>query len=377
VPRDVGAQGMRLEQANAMKPRRLGEVRAHRSFWTWQLGQVKGIAIRVHLSLILLLAWLAVVYATHGAGIRGTALGIALVASVFTVILVHELAHALVARMYGVPTRDILLLPIGGIASLERMPDKPRQELAVALVGPAVNVAIAALLYAGITLIGSSAFAAQLMWINIGLALFNLIPAFPMDGGRVLRSLLAMRLGDVRATQIAARLGRGLAVLFGLYGLFYNPLLVVIAMVVWAGATQEGALAQLKSTLEGVPVSAAMLRRIETVEPGQPLEDAAALLLHGSQHELPIIEHGQPVGVLTRSDIATALAHSGPNATVGEAPHHVAVTVSPSDPLDLVLDRLRQTPDAVAVVLDHGIPVGLLDAEHLASYVALHERRAA
>ena len=343
---------------------------ARRSWWTWNLGKIAGIPVRMHLTLVLLLGWITLSYATSGASVRATGLGVVLVLAIFAIIVVHELAHALVARRYGVGTRDIMLLPVGGIASLERMPDRPIQELAVALVGPMVNLALAAVL---LPLRG--AFVDQLFYINVGLALFNLIPAFPMDGGRALRALLAMHMAPERATDIAANLGRALAVLLAVVGLFYNPMLVLIGVVVWFGATQERALVHLKHAIAGVPVSAAMLRRLALVTPEQPLQDAATLLL--GQEQLPVIDHGEPVGVITRGDVATALAHAGPNATVGEAPRHDVVTVAPSDPLDLVLDKLRDAPDSVAVVVDHGEPVGLLTAEALAAYVALHERRAA
>jgi len=252
------------------------------------------------------------------------------------------------------------------------MPDKPQQELAVAIVGPVINLVIAAAL---------SPFhyplVRELMWINIVLAVFNLLPAFPMDGGRVLRALLAMRLGRERATEIAAQLGKAFAVVIGVAGLFGNPLLVLIAFVVWFGATQERELVQLKLAISGVPVSAAMLRRVDSVSPEQPLEDAAAMLLRGGLNQLPVIDHGEPVGVITRSDVATALSHAGPDATVGNAPKHDIVLVSPADSLDKVLDELRQHPDTVALVVDHGQTVGVLTAEHLAAYVALHSRRAA
>jgi CBS domain-containing protein len=133
----------------------------------------------------------------------------------------------------------------------------------------------------------------------------------------------------------------------------------------------------LKSALAGVPVSAAMLARVDTVRPDQPLEDAATLLLSGGQNQVPVVDHGQPIGVLTRGDVARALAVAGPNATVAAAPRHQVVTVAPADPLDVVLERLRESPDAVALVIDHGAPVGLLTAEHLAAYVQLHQKRAA
>lgn len=364
--------------------------RRKRSWWTWNLGRLAGIPIRMHMTLLILLAWIAGSYALAGAGLGATAVGLFLVLSIFAVIVVHELGHALVARRYGIRTRDIMLLPVGGIASLERTPDKPSQELAVALVGPAINLAIAAVFWIGIEIFGgttrlsevtsiSGAIATQLMWINVGLAVFNLLPAFPMDGGRALRALLAMRLGHERATNIAAALGKILAVALGIFGLFYNPLLVIIALVVWMGATQERALVQLKSAITGVPVSAAMLRRVEAVSSDQPLEDAAALLLRGGLNQLPVIDHGKAVGVITRSDVATALAHAGPDATVASAPQHNVIAISPADSLDAVLDRLREEPDSVGLVVDpaDGSPIGVLTAEHLAAYVAMHSRRAA
>ncbi|NVB81858.1 MAG: CBS domain-containing protein [Kofleriaceae bacterium] len=342
----------------------------------------------MHLTLLVLLAWIAGTYALRGAGFGATAIGVALVASIFVIIVVHELGHALVARRYGIKTRDIMLLPIGGIASLERMPENPKQELAVALVGPAINLVIAALIYGGIVVAGGTthlaettslgnALATQLVWINVGLAVFNLLPAFPMDGGRALRALLALRMGPQRATDIAARLGKFFALALGVLGLFYNPLLIIIAFVVWSGANQERQMSELKHAIHGVPVSAAMLRRVEAVTPEQPLEDAAALLLRGGLQQLPVIDHGKPVGVITRGDVATALAHAGPDATVATAPQHAVVEVEPGEPLDSVLQRLEEVPDSVALVVDHGLPVGVLTPEHLAAYVALHAQRRA
>ena len=323
------------------------------------------------------------VYAFHGASAATIGLGLVLVVAIFATIVIHELAHALVARRFGYRTRDILLLPIGGIASLEHMPERPSQELAVAVVGPAVNVAIACVLWAVISITGGAtrlgeatsvggAFVTQLMWINVGLAVFNLLPAFPMDGGRVLRALLAMRLGRARATDVAATSGKVFAVAFGVWGLFSNPFLILIAVVVWIGASQERALVHLKAALDGVPVSAAMLRRIDTIALDEQLEQAVARLIATGHDQLPVVDHGRPVAVLTRSDLAQGLALAGRDAAVSAAPMHGIVTVGPTDPLDLVFDRLRESPEAVALVVDHGTTVGMVTAETLAQYVALH-----
>jgi Zn-dependent protease len=350
----------------------MAPVHAPKSWWVWDLGRIRGIAIRVHVTLLLLLAWIVGASALAGAGARGSLFVLALVVCVFATIVVHELGHALVARHFGIRTREIMLLPIGGIASLERMPSRPAHELAVTLVGPAINFVLA-----GIFALVPGTFALRLAWINLGLAVFNLIPAFPMDGGRALRALLAMRLGALRATDIAAACGKVFAVVLGLFGLFYNPFLVLIALVVWMGASQERTLVHLKSALAGVPVSAAMVRRVEIVSPDEPLEHAASILLGGGQNQIPVVDHGRPIGVLTRGDVADALSHTGPETPVSAAHTHQIVTVQPSDPLDAVLDRLRQTPGSVAVVVDHGAAVGVVTAESVAAYAEMHSRRAA
>src|SRR5215831_3975887 len=282
--------------------------------WSWRIGRIAGINLYVHFTFLLLLAWIGFEhYQAHGDLLEAAA-GVLFVLTLFGIVVLHELGHALAARRYGIPTRDITLLPIGGVARLERMPDDPWQGFVVALAGPAVNVVLAVGIFGILTLGDGLAplhhllragghFLSQLFWINVALAVFNLLPAFPMDGGRALRALLAMRLGRERATDVAATLGKGFAIAIGVIGLVTNPFLVLIAIVVWLGASQERALVHLKSALHGVPVSAAMLTRVGTVSPEQRLEDAAALMLSGGQSQVPVVDHGQAVGVLTRGDV--------------------------------------------------------------------------
>ena len=278
------------------------------------------------------------------------------IAAVFGIVVLHELGHALTARRFGIGTRDITLLPIGGVARLERMPEDPRQELLVALAGPAVNVVLALLLYALLVLSGgtnqdvTSLFGAgssplsQLVGVNIWLAAFNLIPAFPMDGGRVLRAVLAMRRGYVRATEIAATVGKAFALLFGILGLFYvnNPFLVFIALFVWLGAAAEASAVQARSALEGVPLQRVMITDVRTLSPQEPLTRAVEHVLAGFQQDFPVVERGELVGVLTRADLLKALAARGPSAPVAEVMQRDFQTAQPSDELEGVLARLRE-----------------------------------
>jgi Zn-dependent protease len=235
-----------------------------RSRWSWRLGAIAGIPIRVHATFLLLVAWIAVAYAAAGATAVGVAFNVLLLLAVFATIVVHELGHAMMARQFGGITREITLLPIGGIASMDRIPDRPRHELAVALVGPAINLAIGFVLAAVIAAAGwetavepttslGHAFVVQLMWINFALALFNLLPAFPLDGGRALRALLAMRGSRLHATETAGRIGMVLAVVLGAVGVLWNWWLLLIAAVVFFGAQSEVAMARFQAAQEPAP----------------------------------------------------------------------------------------------------------------------------
>lgn len=234
--------------------------------WSWKIGTFAGIAVHMHATFLLLLLWIAVSHWMQSGSLLVTAVGVAFILSLFLCVVLHEYGHALTARRFGIATKDITLLPIGGIARLERMPDKPNQELWVALAGPAVNLVLAAglALYLVVTdhfepvgQIGFThgMFLERLLLANLFLVGFNLIPAFPMDGGRVLRALMAKRTEYVRATRIAAAIGQGLAFMFGLLGLFTNPFLIFIALFVWIGASQEAAMVETKLALESVSIS--------------------------------------------------------------------------------------------------------------------------
>jgi Zn-dependent protease len=228
--------------------------------WSLKATRIAGIDVYIHFTFFLLLAWVAFIHWKQTGSIGAALVGVLFILSIFACVVFHELGHALAAKKYAIRTRDIILLPIGGVARLEKMPDKPVQELWVALAGPAVNVGIAAALAVYLYVSNSlspvdqstmttAPFLERILGVNIFLVLFNMIPAFPMDGGRVLRALLAMRLAYTRATRISANLGQGIALLFGIFGLFYNPLLLFIAFFVWIGAAQEARMTQMKSAI--------------------------------------------------------------------------------------------------------------------------------
>ncbi len=261
--------------------------------WSFRVGAVLGIAVYLHGTFLLLLLFVLISEWSRSRSLTAALGGVAFVTAIFGAIVLHELGHALMARRFGIRTRDITLLPIGGVARLERMPDVPRQELWVALAGPAVNLVLAAGSYLVLTALQSAppsptlamgdGVIARFTMVNMLLAGFNLVPAFPMDGGRALRAILAERLDYVRATEIAASLGQGLALVFGFIGLFANPMLVFIALFVWMGASAEASTVTLRAVLAGIPVSRAMITDFRTVEPADTLEVAVQLVIAGSQ----------------------------------------------------------------------------------------------
>lgn len=350
--------------------------------WSWSVGRYGGIDVKIHATFLLVVGWVALSHWLQSRTVAGTVGGVIFVLALFGCVLLHEFGHALAARRYGIRTRDITLLPIGGVARLERMPDEPRQELWVALAGPAVNVAIAAALLAWLVArsalepvaqltVASGSFVERLMLVNVFLVAFNLLPAFPMDGGRVLRALLAMRMEYTRATQIAASVGQGMALLFGFVGLFTNPFLVFIALFVWIGAAQEASMVQVRSALGGIPARRAMVTEFRTLAAGDPVERAVEAVLAGSQQDFPVLEGGRVAGVLTRSDLLLGLAGRGRAATVGELMKREFTTVDAGEMLEIGLARLQECSCHTVPVTDGGRLVGLLTMENVGEFLAI------
>lgn len=347
--------------------------------WSWKLGRFAGIDVYIHATFLLLIGFYGMTYWSNG-GVNAMIEGLVFILALFGCVVLHEYGHALMARVYGIPTRDITLYPIGGVARLERMPEKPRQEFWVALAGPAVNVAIAVMLglwlwltntFVPLSALGltSGSFLERLMVVNLSLVAFNLIPAFPMDGGRVLRALLATRMDYVRATKWAATLGQGIALIFGFVGLFSAPTLIFIAFFIWIAAGQEAGMVQMKAALTGIPVSRAMLTDFRTLHPLEPITHVTPWLVSGVQQDFPVVDRDHLVGILSHEDLLAALRSGNTYVTVGHIMRRDFEWVDANDLLETAMARLSNANLQAAPVNWRGQLVGLLTLENVRKFL--------
>ena len=350
--------------------------------WSWKLIRVAGIDVYIHATFFILIAWIGFSYWQVEGTLAAVVSGIGFILTLFACVVLHELGHALTARRYGIRTRNIILLPIGGVASLERMPDDPKQEIAVALAGPSVNVVIAFGLWLWLSMsktlipvddlsLTGGGFLEKLMVINIILAIFNLLPAFPMDGGRVLRAVLSLRMGRNRATQVAAKIGQGLALWLGLMGLLYNPFLIFIALFVWIGAAAEAGMEQIKSTLSDAAVGTAMLTDFKVLSPDDVLSHAIELTLAGSQKEFPVLENAVMVGVLTQDDLLKGLQAVGKQALVGDLMQTNIQSADVNEPVQKVLQRLQSCHCPLLSVTKAGQLVGIVNLDNIMELIKI------
>jgi Zn-dependent protease len=355
---------------------------------TVTLLSLSGVPVRIHWTFLILLAWVFGAGAIEGGSWRTGAVSLALVVAIFVCVVAHEFGHILTARAFGIRTRDVTLLPIGGIATLERMPGRPWQELVVALAGPLVNVVIAVALLPGLFWAGSldpsaqiaqpasspAGFLASVAVINIWLVVFNLIPAFPMDGGRMLRALLAIRTDRVTATRAAVIVGQVLAVAMALVGVFAGlPMLLILSIFIFISAGAEGAATQAQEFLRGLHASDVMVRSFRVLGESDTLATAANELLANSQTDFPVTRDGTDrspvVGLLTRSDLIRGLAHMGPAATVREAMRPPCPVADLDEPAPEVIQRLHRTVCPLIPVVHQKLVVGLLTVENISEVV--------
>jgi len=353
--------------------------------WSLNIGSIAGTKIRVHITFVLFLGW--IFFASYASGGAQEAwYGLAFMLLLFACVVAHEFGHIFTARVFGVSTPDVTLLPIGGVARLERIPEQPQEEFLVAIAGPLVNVVIAfgLVALAGARLEAGDLAAVEstrislvdrLAAVNLFLAVFNMIPAFPMDGGRVLRALLASRLGFVRATEIAAFVGQGFAFALGFAGLFYNPMLIFIAIFVYLAAASEAHSVALRAMSRGVPVSTAMVTQYASLTPQAHVDEAVQTLLRTSRSEFPVVDgDGKPVGLLGRGDIIRALKELGPDARVADVMTSPVPTLGHRRCLDEAFRILQEkSAPAIAVVDGAGRLVGLVTPETVGEMLMLHE----
>jgi len=335
--------------------------------WSIRIGAVAGIPIRIHLTFFLLLLWFGNVSVQQGQTFLS---GVAFMLLLFGCVVLHELGHALAARRYGVATREIVLYPFGGIARIESMPSG-KAELVIALAGPAVNLLLAAMLWGSATLLREDVPSAAEDWVgapllwklisaNVLLLVFNLIPAFPMDGGRVLRAALSLVIGQSRATNVAAVVGQILALAFAAAGLLLrpmNPLLLLIAFFVFVGAGQEAAFQRSRAAVRGLTARNAMVTRFEILSPQDSLARAAELLLATHQQDFPVVDAwGRVAGVLHRSALLAGLAADGRESAVLDTMEREPAVVAPDLPLEEVLRLFQGQPSRTLLVVgDHGL----------------------
>lgn len=356
--------------------------------WSIRLFDVAGTAVRIHFTFFLLLAWIGAVHWLRG-GPAEAFDGVLFIVILFLCVVLHEFGHVFAARRYGIKTPDVTLLPIGGVASLERMPEKPGQEIVVALAGPAVNLVIALVL---IVVLGArfdltqmtqleqaqSTLTGRVAAANVALLVFNLIPAFPMDGGRVLRALLAVPMGYTRATRVAAGIGQALAVLFGFLGLLGNPLLVLIAVFIFLAASGEAGYVQARDYMRGYLAGQAMISEFRTLNPTATADEAAALLLRTTQQEFPVVDDGGALlGFLMRNALITGLTTTGGSTPVSQMMVQGVPTVPRNACLDRVFVTLQREPRVVGVVDSAQRLVGYITAENVTELVMIQSSRSA
>lgn len=357
---------------------------------SFKLLTVWGIDIKVHVTFPLILIWAAIQFGyLAGNGMAGGVFGIIVITLLFVIVTLHELGHSYAALRYGVPVEQIVLLPLGGVAQLKNIPEKPWQEFVIAIAGPAVNFAIALVLYLfarlfnlqissldtllnNFTSVTFNAVFSYLFVYNLFLGLFNLIPAFPMDGGRILRAFLATRLDYVRATAVSAAIGRAIALLFGLYGFLGGGFsLILIAFFVYIGAGQEREAVTTRSVLRGLTVGQAFSRQTQTLRPDDVVQTAVNLTLSSHQANYPVCDGDQLVGLLTYPQLLQALHESGPETAVSAAMLTDLPILSPTSDLIDAQQLLRDNQLTALPVMENGRFVGLLTTSDIGEIYSL------
>ncbi|QEH42973.1 site-2 protease family protein [Chitinophaga sp. XS-30] len=353
------------------------------------IGRIAGIQVFIHWTFPIIIFWIIFANLRQGLNSMQITWSVIFVLSLFVCVVLHELGHALAARRFQIQTKDITLLPIGGVARLEKMPEKPMQELIVALAGPAVNLVIVIVLFAIMQLtklptdfsviahVGPDNFLLSLAIVNLWLAIFNLIPAFPMDGGRVLRALLAIRLSRAVATNIAARIGQALAIGFVFVGFFYNPFLIFIGLFIFLGAMAESEQVQTQTVLKGHTVAEVTMKEIPLLQRQDTIAKAVELLLNGQARNFLVMDGDQPFGTLDRDGIIRALQQHSGNAAVDVATKRDPGFIEAGEPVENALQMMQQHKHTMLIVTKNKQLLGILDMENILEYIMVMNASAA
>lgn len=355
--------------------------------WSLSLGKIFGIRIKVHWTFFLLIAWVVMVGFTRGDNNLTIFLTTVYVLSIFGCVVLHELGHALMARRFDIPTKKITLLPIGGVASLQRIPEKPKQELLVAVAGPLVNVVIAALILPflgpienyipkegvsqALSTITVHNFWFALFSINLLLVLFNLIPAFPMDGGRMLRAGLAMQMSRLKATHIASSIGQLLAVVFFFTGLFLNPFLLLIGVFVFFGARGEDMMVQQYEILRDHYAEEAMVTDLHTFGPDTDLRTVMKHMLSSNDDTFLVEDHGETKGWITREQLIREFREHHEEKKLREIVQNHYISIQPKEKLSKVMEIMQTNKQALYPVLKDQQLVGILSPASLQRFIAV------
>jgi Zn-dependent protease/CBS domain-containing protein len=342
--------------------------------WSLYIGKPAGIKVFIHWTFILLVIWLSWMHLQQGHGLFEIIMGLIFLTALFACVTLHEFGHALAARRYGIGTLDINLLPIGGVARLESMPEDPKEELVVAIAGPAVNVAIAAGLYLIMLVLGQtdmelgpqitgSNFLADQLVINIILVLFNLIPAFPMDGGRVLRALLAFKIKRDRATRIAASVGQLLAIGFVFFGLFYNPWLLFIGIFVFLGAGAEARQVSMAESVKHLTAKDIIKGTYPSISLSATVGQAASVFLENPASEVVIANGDRFEGLISHASIIKALQEGKSAHSVVEIIREEVQTVPPDITFLDLISAIQTDTQTVYPVVQQGKLLGVI-TEH-------------
>ncbi len=350
------------------------------------IGRPFGIRVTVHWTFFILIAYVIYMNIKNGSSLAEMIESVLFVLTIFGCVILHELGHSLAARKYGIVTKGITLLPIGGVASLTKIPEEPQKELFVAIAGPLINLIIALLLFFILIVSGFDfsllfsfqyldrvAFLPALLIVNVMLFVFNLVPAFPMDGGRLLRAGLGFRFSRLQATRFAARIGQLFAIFFAIWGLFNNPFLVLIAIFVFVGAQAELQDVQSKSMLEGKPINDLLMRNFTPLNPGMPLKLVVDILLNGQEEEFIILDDKRVVGVLTKNLIIKGLSEFGQDVETEKIMERDFPAFTIDDTVKEVYEKLQLSGTKIAPVFENEVLAGVIDVKNIHEYLLVFE----